>query len=125
MTTHAIITRILAEILDLHEDLIQPETYLIRDLGAESIDLLEIGVAMQHRLHIPVDDDTLFLKNVRTVLARARQQGLEPRAAMAATYPHLDPLRHIQILDDLDGGPVLLVADLLAYAESAARNCGT
>lgn len=122
MTTHAVIIRILAEILDLPEDLIQSETYLIRDLGAESIDLLEIGVAMQHGLHIPVDDDTLFLKNARTVLARARQQGQEPVAAMAATYPHLCPERHIQILDDLDGGPVLRVADLLAYAESAIRD---
>jgi acyl carrier protein len=122
MTIQATITRILVEILDLSEDRIRPETYLIRDLGAESIDLLEIGVAMQHHLHIPVDDDTLFLKNARTVLARARQQGQEPATALAAAYPHLGSERLVQILKDLDAGPVLRVADLLAYAEAQVRD---
>ena len=72
------ICSILAEILDLDPAEITPNTYVIRSLKAESIDLLEIGVAMQHQLGIAVDDDSLFLKNVRIVLARAERSGTEP-----------------------------------------------
>ena len=110
------ITEILGEILDLDPAAITPETYVIRDLQAESIDLLEIGVAMQHRLDIEVDDDTVFLKNMRTVLAQAAKAGTGPLEALRGEYPHLDDARLQAILADRDGGPVLKVRDLEAYA---------
>lgn len=111
------ISAILAEILDLDHTAIQPETYVVRDLQAESIDLLEIGVAMQHRLGIVVDDDALFLKNVRLILLRTEKQGGDRLAALAQAYPHLSPQRLTAMLTDLDHGPVLQVCDLVAYAE--------
>ncbi len=113
------ITAILADILDLDPAGITPETYVIRDLRAESIDLLEIGVAMQHRLGIEVDDDTLFLRNMRTVLARAAKAGTAAIDALRGEYPHLDDARLGQMLADQPAGPVLKVRDLAAYA--AAR----
>jgi len=116
VNTSAAIIAILAEILDLEPTDIRPETYVIRELEAQSIDLLEIGVAMQHRLCIAVDDDTLFLKNIRLILARAERQGQAPLEALAGAYPHLDAPRLSAILSDLNGGPVLTVADLVAYA---------
>ncbi len=119
MNTTAIITAILAEILDLDPAVITAETYVIRDLEAESIDLLEIGVAIQHRLGIEVDDDTLFLKNLRIQLARAEQDRVEPLTLLAETYPHLDAARLRQILDDVSAGPVLRVRDLVAYVDAA------
>ena len=116
----ASITGILADILDLDPAQITPETYVVRDLRAESIDLLEIGVAMQHRLDMEVDDDTLFLKNMRQVLARAAKAGKTPEEAMAAEYPHLDRARIAEILADREAGPVIKVRDLAAYAADRA-----
>ena len=110
------ITAILSEILDLDPADITAATYVIRDLKAESIDLLEIGVAMQHRLGLAVDDDILFLKNARIVLARAEKQGRSALDALRTEYPHLSGARLEAILADLPGGPVLQVRDLVAYA---------
>jgi acyl carrier protein len=112
------ITAILSEILDLDPADITAGTYVIRDLKAESIDLLEIGVAIQHRLGLAVDDDILFLKNARIVLTRAEKQGRPVLDALRAEYPHLPSGRLEEILADLPGGPVLQVRDLVAYAES-------
>ncbi|PKN41896.1 MAG: acyl carrier protein [Deltaproteobacteria bacterium HGW-Deltaproteobacteria-18] len=107
---------ILAEILDLDPADITLETYVIRTLGAESIDLLEIGVAMQHKLGIAVDDDLLFLKNVRIVLNKAKRDNVDALAALKSEYPYLPEPRFREILDDLSAGPVLQVRDLVAYA---------
>ena len=119
-TITAAVVDILADILDLDPAQITPETYVVRDLRAESIDLLEIGVAMQHRLDMEVDDDTLFLKNMRQVLARAAKAGRTPEEAMAAEYPHLDRARIAEILADREAGPVIKVRDLAAYAADRA-----
>jgi acyl carrier protein len=119
MTPLPLICSILGEILDLDPAEITPDTYVIRSLKAESIDLLEIGVAMQHQLGIAVDDDSLFLKNVRIVLARAERSGDEPLSALRAEYPHLTEDRLTEILADLAAGPVLQVRDLVAYAQDA------
>ena len=73
---------------------------------------------MQHRLGLAVDDDILFLKNARIVLARAEKQGLHALDALQAEYPHLDRERLEEILADLPGGPVLQVRDLIAYARA-------
>jgi len=124
MNPFPIIRLILAEILDLDVDQISPETYVIRTLQAESIDLLEIGVAMQHRLGIGVDDDLLFLKNIRTVLNRAKRDAKDPLDALKSEYPHLSENRLRHILADLSAGPVLRVEDLVAYAESFGQAKG-
>jgi acyl carrier protein len=121
MNLFATISSILAEILDLDPADITPETYVIRTLEAESIDLLEIGVAMQHRLGIAVDDDLLFLKNVRMVLNRAQHDGADALKALRSAYPHLSEDRLREILSDLPAGPVLRVGDLVAYALAANR----
>ena len=119
-TITAAVVDILVDILDLDPAQVTPETYVVRDLRAESIDLLEIGVAMQHRLDMEVDDDTLFLKNMRQVLARAAKAGRTPEEAMAAEYPHLDRARIAEILADREAGPVIKVRDLAAYAADRA-----
>jgi len=121
MNPFATISSILAEILDLDPAEITPEAYVIRTLEAESIDLLEIGVAMQHRLGIAVDDDRLFLKNVRIVLSRAQHTDADALTALKSEYPHLSEDRLREILADLPAGPVLRVGDLVAYALAAAR----
>ena len=124
MNPFPIIRSILAEILDLDPDQISAQTYVIRTLKAESIDLLEIGVAMQHRLGIDVDDDLLFLKSVRTVLNRAERDAQNPLQALKSKFPHLSENRLQHILADLSDGPVLRVEDLVAYAESREQAGG-
>jgi acyl carrier protein len=74
---------ILTEILDLEDTELTPETYLIRDLGAESIDLIEIAVAMSYRFKIQVEDDEAFLKNFRLHLMEAQQKDLKPADYLA------------------------------------------
>ena len=118
MTTFKAITTIIAEILDLDPQTITPSTYLIRELGAESIDLLEIGVAIQHRLGVPVDDDILFLKNLRVLILQAKQDSTNPLMLLTQTYAHLDAGRLGQILDETKAGPVLQVRDLVAYVKA-------
>lgn len=119
-TTQAIIT-LVSEILDLEPTEIQIKTYLIRDLHAESIDLLEIGVAIQHRLGIAVDDDQLFLKNMRMIISRAEKDGVLPLDALHVSYPHLSLERLQDIVHDLVLGPVVQVQDLIAYAHYALK----
>lgn len=121
MNPFATISSILAEILDLDPAEITLETYVIRTLEAESIDLLEIGVAMQHKLAIDVDDDLLFLKGVRIVLSRSQQTDADALNALKSEYPHLSEERLREILTDLPTGPVLRVGDLVAYALAADR----
>ncbi len=113
--TDAIIA-IIADIMDMDPTAITQATYLVRDLGAESIDLLEIGVAMEHRLGIPVQDDALFLRDLRLVLRLAEETNTPAATALASRYPHLTSARIHAILEDLANGPVLQVADLVAYA---------
>ena len=121
MSQFPIIRSILAEILDLDPAEITTEAYVIRTLKPESIDLLEIGVAMQHRLGMVVDDDLLFLKNIRTVLNRAERDGKAPLEALKSHYPYLAETRLREILADLPAGPVLRVKDLVAYAQGFAQ----
>ena len=116
MDTFASIANILEEILDLEPGTVTPETYIMRDLDAESIDLLEIGVAMEQRFRIPVVDAKLFLKSLRMALASAETRGVAPEAALIQAYPHLTAKRLNEILHDLEAGPVLKMQDLVAYA---------
>lgn len=119
MTILASLTAILGEILDVHPDGISPRDYVLRDLKAESIDLLEIGVAIQHRMGVAVDDDRLFLKNLRVLLLNAAHENTPAQTALRVAYPHLERERIEEILADIDTGPVLQVRDLEAYVRAA------
>lgn len=116
------ITAIIGEILDVDPETISPQTYLIRDLGAESIDLLEIGVAVQHRLGLAVDDDQLFLKEARVTVHQAQADGTKAiLSALTRAYPHLNQDRLARMPADMENGPALQVADLLAYVRFTAE----
>ena len=123
MNHFSAIAAIIGEILDVDPDSIRPETFLIRDLGAESIDLLEIGVAIQHRLGVAVDDATLLLKPAPAIIHQHEPDGAdETLAALARAYPHLGGERLARIPADMAQGPILQVADLLAYVRFATEN---
>jgi len=109
------IKEILADILDLDGERITPETYLIRDLGAESIDLLELAVALNRRFGIEIKDEEIFLGRLRLQAIEAHQKGVELFPYISEKYPSLKPERVAEIMGDLDGGPTLKVKDLASY----------
>jgi len=104
----------LSEILDLDREIITEETYLIRDLGVESIDFLELAVALSGAFQIEVDDEEIFLLDLRLHLETAGVT-TDKTALLAEKYPFLDADRIAEILKDLDQGPVLKVKDLVSY----------
>lgn len=112
------IHKILVDILDLEEDrAITGETYLIRDLGAESIDLLEIAVALNNKLNLDIIDEAIFLRRLRDYIAEAEDRNIGPEKHLHRKFPFLDMNRIKEILADLERGPVLKVKDMIAYIE--------
>jgi acyl carrier protein len=106
----------LAEILDLEGEKITPETYIVRDLDAESIDLLELSVALNSRFKVEINDDQVFLRTLRVCLNKANGNGGRFEG-ISKEFPFLGRERIGEILTDLDGGPVLKVKDLIAYIQ--------
>jgi len=115
----------LGEMLDLDGKEITAETYLIRDLGAESIDLLELAVAINQGFSIKVQDDQVFLWRLRFYMLDAAKNNADVQSYLAGKYPFLDSARITEILADHDSGPVLKVKDIISYINyqgSAAAN---
>ena len=111
------IKTILAEILDIENNIITPKTYLIRELGAESIDLLELAVAINSKFNIDVNDDEIFLRKLRQYVTEAKQQNNDLLRYLVEKLPFLSRKRLEEIIADLEGGPTLKVKDLIAYVE--------
>jgi acyl carrier protein len=109
------IKEILTELLDIEEKEITPESYLIRDLGVESIDLLELAVAINARWKIKVNDDDIFLRPLRLYLKQAKENRMDPALYLAGKFPFLTEERIREILTDLEQGPTLKVKDLVSY----------
>jgi len=112
MNTQEKIYEILCDILDIEEIDIKPETYLIRELNAESIDLLELAVSINQAFNIKVNEDELFLRQLRYYLETDSEP---PQQILKEKYPFLTLDRTSQILMDLEQGPVLKVKDLIHY----------
>ena len=111
------ISEILVQILDLDRIEITMETYIIRELGAESIDLMEMAVSLNEHFNLEVDEAMIFLKPLRMIVEKASETGGEEAivAAMAENFHFLSPERCIEIAHDLPHGPVLKVKDLVQY----------
>ena len=113
---------IFAEILDIEPREISAETYVIRELNAESIDFLELAVALNGSFKVTVDDDEIFLSNLRLYLNEVAQNGGDGVTYLMGKYPSLTGSRIAEILTDLDNGPALKVKDLVSYV--AFRSSG-
>jgi acyl carrier protein len=106
---------ILAEILDIEPQEISAETYVVRELNAESIDFLELAVALNDSFKVEVDDHEVFLSNLRLYLNEVAQNGGDRVSYLMGKYPFLTGSRIVEILTDLDNGPALKVKDLVSY----------
>lgn len=106
---------ILTELLDIESEEITPETYVIRDLNAESIDLLELAVGLNSSFNIDINDDEIFLRNLRLYLTEAKEIGKDALEYLSKKFPFLTRDRTEEIMADLKDGPVLKVKDLVSY----------
>lgn len=109
------VQEIVTEIMDADAGAITEETSLIGDLGAESIDLLELAVAMSHRFGLPVQDDEIFLRKFPLYRLEAEQAGADPLTYLAERIPFLPPARIAEILAEPDRSAALTIGDLVRY----------
>ncbi len=109
------VTGTLADILDVEANEIDSETYLVRDLDAESIDLLELAVTLNSEFQIEIDDDEIFLKMLRIYLDEPKTTPNDMQEYLMEKYPYLSAMRIKEILEDRNDGPVLKVKDLISY----------
>ena len=59
------VRKVLAEQLEVDESIITPETDIIDDLGADSLDLVELVMSLEEHYDIVLTDDKTA--NIRTV----------------------------------------------------------
>lgn len=114
----SIIKKTLCDILDIDADIITPETYVVRELGAESIDLLELAVSLNSNLGIKIIEDEIFLGSLRVYIEEAIEKNISPDTYLRNKYTFLPDERIKDILSDLDQGPVLKVKDLVDYIKA-------
>ncbi len=103
----------ISEIMDIDPNTLFLNTYIMRDLGAESIDLLEISVELSALMNRTVDDNQFFLTRLRSYIDQKPQE--EISSILRTNYPHLSDSRIEEIIKDLDRGAVLQFQDLVAY----------
>ena len=113
---------ILADLLDVEAEEIAPESFLVRDLGMESIDFLELAVALNQRFNVPVHDDTIFLRNLRLCIMQAQEAGQAVLEKLKNDFGFLPDKRLEQIQADLDAGPAIQVQDLVSYIQWQMKN---
>ena len=117
MGTFEKIREVMCEILDCDSDEIEMETYVVRELDAESIDLLELALEVSEEFEISVKDDDLFLKHLRYYIKEAEERDKDAASHLAERIPHLEERRISHIMEDLEEGPVLKIKDLVAYVD--------
>ncbi len=117
METFEHIREILMELLDVEAGEIRENSYLVRDLGVESIDFLELAVALNDRFKIEVHDDTVFLRNLRLHVVEAYEVNGDAQSHLKRAYAYLSDERLEEILSGLEDGPVIQVRDLVEYVQ--------
>ncbi len=113
MDLMAEIKAILAETLDLEDQEITGESRLRKDLGIESIDMLELSLSFSSRFGIEVNEDEIFLQKIPFYLAEAEQEGREPLPFLTARIPFLPEARIRELLSEEEADP--RVQDLIDY----------
>ena len=59
------IKTILSEQLDIEEDVITPDSLLVEDLGADSLDAIDIVMSVEDEFEIEIPDEEI--ENIKTV----------------------------------------------------------
>lgn len=74
---YAKVKEILADVLMLEDpDRIQPTSHIVSDLGAESINIAEITIALENEFDLALPDESLQkVSTVEALVAFLRQEG--------------------------------------------------
>ena len=124
---HVKVTKVLVEALGVEEEDLKPSATLQTDLGAESIDFLDIVFRLEREFGIKIPRGELFFEQVFELSAEIVQDGqvtAEGLAALRAQMPYADLTalerdRRLNRIDDL------LTVDLLTrYVEWKLRENG-
>jgi acyl carrier protein len=113
---HAKLTRVLVQALGVEEDDIKPSATLQGDLGAESIDFLDIMFRLEREFGIKIRQGELFAEPVfqgDTDLVQDGRVTDEGLAALRAQMPYAD-LRDLERDRRLDRIDDLFTVDLLS-----------
>ena len=116
----------LVEALGVDEEEVTPEATLVGDLGAESIDFLDIVFRLEKGFDIKIPRGELFPEDVLTNAeyvadGRVTEAGLaELRARMP--FANLDEFARNPIVQDF--GSLLTVADMCRYIETKVEVTG-
>jgi len=116
----------LVEALGVDEEEVAPEATLVGDLGAESIDFLDIVFRLEKGFEIKIPRGELFPEDVLTNAeyvadGRVTEAGLaELRARMP--FANLDEFARNPIVQDF--GSLLTVADMCRYIETKVEVTG-
>ncbi len=118
------IRSILAKILDVNKDDLSPETDILKDLGAESIDLLEIAISLEKEFKIKVDENNLFLKSFRYHLEEAEKKESSEKERLGylrSIFPFLSEERLKELSSELRNSlfPSVKIKDLISYVKWA------
>jgi acyl carrier protein len=83
---------VLMDALAVDDDEVKMDAVLTRDLGAESIDFLDIGFKLEQAFGIKIAQGELFPDNVTQDAAYVKDGKFTPQgiAALKAKLPHLD-----------------------------------
>lgn len=122
MSTFTQVQSVITEVLEVEPEEVTLDTFVLRDLPTESIDLMEYGVGLAKECDVNVHDETVFLKNLRTHILEAEETGIAPEEHLLAQYPHLSAERVLDILATYKEGPVLKVQDIVAYVDHATQH---
>lgn len=116
----------LVDALGVDEDEVTPEATLVGDLGAESIDFLDIVFRLEKAFDIKIPRGELFPEDVLTNPAyvqdgRVTETGLaELRKRMS--FANLDEFEKNPVVQDF--GNLLTVADMCRFVESKVQVTG-
>lgn len=116
-TSLDLVRAVVAEIFERDPDTLHGTTRLMQDLPCESIDLLEIAARLSQRAGREIDDEALFLRNLRAVVA---ENAGEPAAAVIARhFPWLSAERvESAVCEMASPAPFVSLADMAMYLDS-------
>ncbi len=110
---------IISEILDIEENNLSEDTDLIKEIGAESIDLLEIAISLEKGFGIKVDENRLFLKSFRYYLDEAKNKKVDEINYLNEIYPFLDKKRIKELIEESKNSiiPSIRIKDIVSYVQ--------
>ncbi len=116
----------LVEALGVDEDEVTPEATLVGDLGAESIDFLDIVFRLEKAFDIKIPRGELFPEDILTN-AEYVQDGRVTEAGLAQLrnrmpFANLDQFAQNPVVQDF--GNLLRVADMCRFVESKVEVTG-